>query len=58
MSRVGIILLVIIVIALFGGLGVGERWGVPYGYGAGYYGMGGLGTIFIIILILALLGYV
>lgn len=53
----GTILLIILVIALLGGL-------VPWGgvrppqffYGMGYYGGGGLGLVLVIILILVLLG--
>ena len=48
----------ILVIALLGGLGGGtfvHNWG--YGYGAGHWGVGGIGTILLIVVILALLGY-
>jgi len=50
MSTIGIILIVIVCIALFGGMaGVGGR---PF-YGAGYgYGGGGLGLILVIVIIL------
>jgi hypothetical protein len=53
MSPIGIILIVVLIVALGGGL-IGP-WG--YGYGAGHYGVGGVGTILVIIVILALLGY-
>ena len=45
-SPLGLILVVILVIALLGGLGGGtyiHNWG--YGYGAGHYGVGGIGVI-------------
>ena len=49
----GTLLLIILVIILLGGFtGVG---GGPF-YGTGYYGGGGLGTVLIIVLILVLLG--
>jgi uncharacterized protein DUF3309 len=48
-----IIIIVVLVLALGGGV-VGP-WG--YGYGYGHYATGGLGTILVICLILALLGY-
>jgi hypothetical protein len=47
----GTILLVILILLLIGAL---PRW--PYSTGWGYYPMGGLGLIFIIVLILVLLG--
>jgi hypothetical protein len=50
---IGTILLIILVIALFGGFtGIG---GGPF-YGTGYYGGGGLGLIVVVLLILLLLG--
>jgi Protein of unknown function (DUF3309) len=52
-NPVVIILAVILICALFGGA-VGP-WG--YGYGYGHYSMGGLGTVLVVLLILALLGY-
>jgi hypothetical protein len=49
----GTILLIILIIALLGGLtGVG---GGPF-YGTGYYGGGGLGLVVVVLLILVLLG--
>jgi hypothetical protein len=48
-----LILLIIIILLLVGAL---PAW--PYSSGWGYYPAGGLGTILIIILILALLGVV
>ena len=54
MSVLGIVLVVILILMLFGGSGwVG---GVPVGYGGGYYGMGGLGLVLIVIIVLVLLG--
>jgi hypothetical protein len=48
-----LIILIIVVILLLGAL---PTW--PYSAGWGYYPAGGLGTILIIVLILALLGVV
>ncbi len=48
-----LIIFIIIIILIVGAL---PTW--PYSSGWGYYPVGGLGTILIIILILALLGYV
>jgi hypothetical protein len=48
-----LIIFIILIILLVGAL---PTW--PYSSGWGYYPVGGLGTILIIILILALLGYV
>jgi hypothetical protein len=49
----GTILLIILVIVLIGGFaGIG---GSPF-YGTGYYGGGGLGVVLVIVLILVLLG--
>lgn len=48
-----LILLIIVVILLIGAL---PSW--PYSSGWGYYPAGGLGTILIILLILALLGFI
>jgi hypothetical protein len=53
MSIIGIVLLVIVVLALFGGL---RDWGTGPFYGTGYYGGGGLGLILIIVLILIFAG--
>jgi hypothetical protein len=50
---IGIVLLVVLVIFLFGGFS--GRFG-GYGYGYGHGGMGGIGLILIIILVLVLLG--
>jgi hypothetical protein len=47
-----LIILIILIILLLGAL---PTW--PYSSGWGYYPVGGLGTILIIVLILALLGY-
>jgi hypothetical protein len=50
---IGTILLIILVIVLLGGFsGLG---GGPF-YGTGYYGGGGLGLVLVIVLILVLLG--
>ena len=54
MSTLGLILVVLLVIVLFGG-GLGYRGGYgdsPY-YG---YGIGGIGLVLVILLILALIG--
>lgn len=49
----GLILIIILVLLLFGGLsGIG---GSPF-YGTGYYGGGGLGLVLVIVLVLVLLG--
>jgi hypothetical protein len=48
-----LILLIIVIILLIGAL---PAW--PYSSGWGYYPAGGLGTILIILLILALLGFI
>ena len=48
-----LILLIIVVILLLGAL---PTW--PYSVGWGYYPSGGLGTILIILIILALLGVI
>lgn len=48
-----LLILVILIIVVLGAL---PTW--PYSSGWGYYPVGGLGTILIIVLILALLGYV
>jgi uncharacterized membrane protein len=55
MSPLGLVLVVILVLVLLGGLG-GERWGVPYGYGGGHYGVGLVGVLLIIIIVLLLTG--
>ena len=50
---IGTILLIILILVLLGGFsGIG---GGPF-YGTGYYGGGGLGLVIVIILILVLLG--
>jgi hypothetical protein len=54
MSIIGIVLVVILILALFGGIAPGTPWG--YGYGAGHYGVGGVGLILVILVILLLLG--
>ena len=48
-----LILLVILVLLIFGSL---PSW--PYSRGWGYYPSGGLGTILLIVIVLALLGYI
>ena len=48
-----LIILIILIILIVGAV---PFW--PYSTGWGYYPVGGLGTILIIVLILALLGYV
>lgn len=48
-----LIILIILIILIVGAV---PSW--PYSMGWGYYPVGGLGTILIIVLILALLGYV
>ena len=48
-----LLILIILIIVVLGAL---PTW--PYSSGWGYYPVGGLGTILIIVLILALLGYV
>ena len=48
-----LIILIILIILIVGAV---PSW--PYSTGWGYYTVGGLGTILIIVLILALLGYV
>jgi Protein of unknown function (DUF3309) len=48
-----LIILIILIILIVGAM---PSW--PYSAGWGYYPVGGLGTILIILLILALLGYV
>jgi len=52
-ARTRLLILIILIILLVGAL---PTW--PYSSGWGYYPVGGLGTILIIVLILALLGYV
>jgi hypothetical protein len=48
-----LLILIILIILVLGAL---PTW--PYSSGWGYYPVGGLGTILLIVLILALLGYV
>ena len=55
MSPLGVVLLVVLVLVLFGGIG-GPRFGVPLGYGAGYYGIGGVGLVLVILIVLLLVG--
>ena len=58
-SPIGIIVLVILVIALLGGVAgprVNPNWQYGYGYGNG--GLGILGVVLVIFLILWLLGFV
>jgi hypothetical protein len=51
----GVILVIILLLLLLGGAGFWPA--IPYGYGAGHYGMGGLGFILIILLIAVLMGW-
>jgi hypothetical protein len=52
-AKMRLIILIILIILIVGAI---PSW--PYSTGWGYYPAGGLGTILIIVLILALLGYV
>jgi len=52
-AKMRLIILIILIILIVGAV---PAW--PYSVGWGYYPAGGLGTILIILLILALLGYV
>ena len=52
-AKMRLIILIILIILVVGSM---PSW--PYSAGWGYYPVGGLGTILIIVLILALLGYV
>lgn len=52
-AKMRLIVLIILIILI---IGAAPAW--PYSAGWGYYPVGGLGTILIILLILALLGYV
>jgi hypothetical protein len=52
-AKMRLIILIILIILVVGAL---PSW--PYSAGWGYYPVGGLGTLLIIVLILALLGYV
>jgi hypothetical protein len=52
-AKMRLIILIILIILIVGAL---PSW--PYSTGWGYYPVGGLGTLLIIVLILALLGYV
>ena len=52
-DKMRLILLIIIIILLIGAL---PTW--PYSSGWGYYPVGGLGTLLIIILILVLIGWI
>jgi hypothetical protein len=56
MSRTAIVAIIIILILLGGGFWGGPV-GMPYGYGRPTYAFGGLGAILVIVLILALLGF-
>lgn len=53
--NMGVIIVLLLVLLLFGGSGV--LGPIPYGYGYGHPGMGALGTILVVVIILALLGY-
>lgn len=48
----GTVLVIILIVALLGGLPIGGR--APF-YGTGYYGGGGIGLVLVIVLILVLL---
>ena len=50
----GLILIILVILLLFGGFGI--VGGIPYGYGAGHTGIGVLGIILIVIVVLALMG--
>jgi Protein of unknown function (DUF3309) len=52
-AKMRLIILIILMILIVGAV---PSW--PYSTGWGYYPVGGLGTLLIIVLILALLGYV
>jgi hypothetical protein len=52
-AKMRLIILIILIILIVGAV---PAW--PYNTGWGYYPAGGLGTLLIIVLILALLGYV
>ena len=52
---IGTILVILLVIILLGGIG-GPSWGWQPGYGAGWYGNGGIGLILLIVLVLVVLG--
>lgn len=57
MSTLGIVLLVILILILLGGVGgpyLGT--GMPYGYGAGHYGIGIVGILLIVLVILLVTG--
>ena len=58
MSTLGLVLVVILVLALLGGVGPIFYQGAPYssGYGFGNGGIGVIGVILVIVLILALTG--
>lgn len=57
MSPIGIVLLVILVLILFGGIGGPYiHSGIQPGYGFGYGGIGVVGVILIVVLILVLSG--
>ena len=51
----GTILLIILIIALLGGL---RDWGRGPFYGTGYYGGGGLGLVLLVVLLLVVTGRV
>lgn len=53
---IGTILLVVLVLALLGGMApFGAVGGRPF-YGSGYYGGGGIGLIIVVVLVLLLFG--
>ena len=56
MSPLGIILVIILIVLLFGGLGsnIGMPW--QYGYGFSHGGIGIIGIILIVLVVLLLMG--
>jgi hypothetical protein len=50
----GIILIILLLLFLFGGAGFFPA--IPYGYGAGHYGLGIIGVLLIILIVLIVLG--
>lgn len=51
----GLVILVVLILLIVGSL---PTWGYSRGWNAGYYPAGGLGLLFVILLILILLGHV
>lgn len=50
------VVLIILVLLLFGGIGAGPWWGYNRGSSYGYWPSGVLGLLFVILLILLLMG--